>query len=287
MGFGWLLLKLVVGQFYKIGHLVRHTAESFNADGIATSTFIVLWHECREGDAISGIALKASKAHDRKVQMFMPELYDSEVDGAPVRQIEDFLLTRVLHDRFLLDTQGNKTRRELGESDKFAIRGYFVACLRGDAAAAFTALYPRVGECEGILRQLLPKAAGLSRYPGGLKALGSKFPGKEFNYLALGDALQAATLLLESSRARGLALDENWWEAIPKDRFQDIAELRNRLMHFGQFDTKTDCLDFADRALLLFDARDLLISGLEEAIRHATPPTATTRPSDESDPTKA
>lgn len=256
-GFCWALAKVVASKYSDLGRCVREASRKLSLYGINTQTHLVVdFPPPREGDSVSGEALKMTLIGDPMVHGFLPELYEPPPTGVPELDVVE----RAVFEKFVKEMLGkNQPASETGRTliDDFeTIKQFLRAAITNDRDAAFIALFPALKNAERRLREPVGRSAA-KIYPGGVAALLDYLrqqkgnPPASLEKMSLRDILQAGRAILRTA-----VPDDSWLAKWNDKDFEEIGEVRNTVVHDKPFIPRKEWKTFAERVLRLFEIRD-------------------------------
>ncbi len=255
IGFAWVLIKVAVQDFYAIGRLVSRLHRDHSHEGISTSTFVVSETEWRQGEAISDLALRESSGPNREVYKVLPSLYEAKLNAQDIGKFEDAVL----------EVRRKAQEGQISTTDENTAIRFLHAVLASDRMAAFQSLYGVLGTTEELLRADLNAAAGLvfgapRTLIERIKVVDERDPpsspetrstAKSIETLTLGDVFKSWRILFAEDKEFGIRVDEFGLDFSPQ-RVGKIAQMRNRVMHFGEFVPRRDWEEWLQNLLALF-----------------------------------
>ncbi len=265
IGFAWLLIKLVVEDYYAIGAFVAKLHENFSHHGLTTSTFLVsekadVWSQ---GDGITSLALQLFEGLDTEVRDRLPELYSGSLPRDTILSIQKCAKTIIEKER----------KQELSPEEAQIIVDYLSAVVSQTRERVLISLFPTLGAMESDLRKPLHRAADLF-FTGGKKGLYNLLNVKDPSKMPLGDVLKGwAAIILDCFKPDGqITLSPEEKLLLGAENLNSIAKMRNIVVHFGDFDPSTRMWEgWYETLIILFPVKRLLNRIINEISQYSTP----------------
>ncbi len=233
-GSAWLLVKLVVSDFYAIGRFVTSLHKNYSHESLTTSTFVVCEdsNQWQQGDAVSSTSMVVRRGRNKTVAVLLPELYEQKFARTFITKVEELIL------RVLADAEAGSLLNE----EKQQILDFLKGVITGSRARVFAVLFPIFGETEDEIRTPLSQSAIRVLGSAGVKILSQKLDehfkkkGESLNKRSFGDVILGWKILAEAQQLQNpicnLDKEIKDLEAFP---IQDIVSIRNRVMHYTDF----------------------------------------------------